>query len=149
MPTGVVPPTHHITPSTPPPNQKHNIKTCHYHRHCCLFCRCLCTRQPVPQALPPCQAPDNDDDNKETTVRRYPTEQLHDPGSNRALCSVPLPPRHPGQRGQQRCGRGGPRPDFLLRWVPRGFDTALVVGIVVAIGGRRGKGGRRGGLRYS
>jgi hypothetical protein len=23
---------------------------------------------------------------------RHPTEQLHNPGSNRALCSVPLPP---------------------------------------------------------
>ena len=26
------------------------------------------------------------------TVRRYPTERLHDPGSDRALSSAPLPP---------------------------------------------------------
>ena len=26
------------------------------------------------------------------TVRRYLTKRLHDPGSNRALCSAPLPP---------------------------------------------------------
>ncbi len=25
-------------------------------------------------------------------MRRYPTERLHDPGSDRALSSVPLPP---------------------------------------------------------
>ncbi len=26
------------------------------------------------------------------TVRRHPTERLHEPGSNRALCSAPLTP---------------------------------------------------------
>ena len=26
------------------------------------------------------------------TERRYPAEQLHDPGSKRTLCSAPLPP---------------------------------------------------------
>ena len=30
---------------------------------------------------------------------------------------------------------GGPRPDVLRRWVPHGFDAALVVGVVIAVGG--------------
>jgi hypothetical protein len=68
-------------------------------------------------------------------VRRYPTERLHDPGSDRALCSAPSPPR-PGRRGRRRRGLGGPRPDVLRRWVPRGFDAALVGG-----GEREGGGG--------
>jgi hypothetical protein len=73
-------------------------------------------------------------------VRRYPIERLHDPGSNRALCSAPLPPRRPGWRGRQQRGLGGPWPIVLRRRVPRGFDTALVIGVVVVV-----RGGREGG----
>ena len=77
-------------------------------------------------------------------MRRYPTKQMHDPGSNMELCSAPLPPPRPGQRGRQRCGLGGLRPDVVLRRrVPRGFNAALVVGVVVAVGGERGGGARR------
>jgi hypothetical protein len=41
-----------------------------YHRRCCLFRRCLRARQPPPRAIPPHRAPDNDDEDKETTMRR-------------------------------------------------------------------------------
>ena len=72
-------------------------------------------------------------------MRRYPTERLHDPGSDKALCSAPSPPR-PGRWGWRRRGLGGPRRDVLRRWVPCGFDAVLVGGVVVAVGGR-GRGG--------
>ena len=40
-------------------------------------------------------------------MRRYPTERLHNPGSDRELCSAPLPPPRPGRRVRRRCGLGG------------------------------------------
>ena len=50
-------------------------------------------------------------------------------------CSAPLPPR-----GRRQRGLGGTRPVVLRQWFHRGFDAALVVGIVVAVGGRQGRG---------
>jgi hypothetical protein len=76
------------------------------------------------------------------TVRRHLTKQLHDPGSYKALCSAPPP--HSGRQGRQQrgLGLGGLPPVVLRRQVHHGIDAALVVNIVVAIGGRRG-GARR------
>ena len=72
-------------------------------------------------------------------VRRYLTERLRDPGSDRALCSAPPPP-HCGQWGQRRRGLGGPRPVVFRRRVHCGVDASLVIGVVVAVGGRWGGG---------
>jgi hypothetical protein len=46
-------------------------------------------------------------------VRRYPTERLHDPGSDRALCSATLPP--PALNG---------RDDDEAGWVARGLTSS-------------------------
>jgi hypothetical protein len=48
------------------------------------------------------------------TARRYPTERLHDPGSDRAQCSAPLPP--PPVVG------GGDDND--VDWVARGLSSS-------------------------
>ncbi len=72
-------------------------------------------------------------------MRRYLTEHLCDPGSDRVQCSAP-PPRC-GQWGQQRRGLGGPRPVVLRRRVHHGVDTVPVVGVIVSVRGRQRGGG--------
>jgi len=49
-------------------------------------------------------------------------------------------PARSGRWGRRQRGLGGPWPVILRKQVHRGFDAALVVGIVVAIGGRQGRG---------
>jgi hypothetical protein len=46
-------------------------------------------------------------------MRRYPTERLHNPGSDRALCSAPLPP--PALDGGD---------DDNADWVARGLTSS-------------------------
>ena len=66
-------------------------------------------------------------------MRRYPIERLHDPGSDMALSSAPLPP--PALDGGDDDDAG---------WVARGLTSsgdgslvsALVGGVVVSVGGR-------------
>jgi hypothetical protein len=70
-------------------------------------------------------------------MRRFLTEHLRDPGSDRAQCSAPLPPPRCRRWGRQQRGLGGPRPVVLRRRVHCGVDAAPVVGVVVAVGGRR------------
>ena len=78
-------------------------------------------------------------------MQRHLADQLCDPGSDRALCSAPLPPPVLG---------GGDNDD--LDWVARVLSSSgdgsivalmlrwsLVVGAVVAVGGRRGGEGAR------
>jgi len=131
----------------------HN-KTCHYHCCRCLFRRCLHARQPPPQAPPPRRAPDDNttirDDRRPpppSPRRRYNDEglvyraEVPDQAAARSRERQGAVFCRPGRRGRQRCGLGGPRPDVVLRRrVLRGFDAALVVGVVVAVGGR-GEGG--------
>ncbi len=60
-------------------------------------------------------------------------------------CSVlrPSPSPRCGWWRRQRRGLGGPRPVVLRRRFHRGVDAALVVGVIVAVGGRwRGGAGR-------
>jgi hypothetical protein len=68
------------------------------------------------------------------TVRRYPTERLHDPGSDRALCSAPSPP--PALDGGD---------DDDADWVARGLtssgDRSLVASTLRWSAGGRGRGG--------
>ena len=81
------------------------------------------------------------------TARRYPTERLHDPGSDRAQCSAPLPPPVVG---------GGNNED--VDWVARGLSSSGSGSIVASTlrgspasllpsGG--GGGGGQGGSRNS
>jgi len=76
------------------------------------------------------------------TALRYPTERLHDPRSDRAQCSAPLPPPRCGWWRRRRRGLGGLRPVVLWWRVHRGVDAAPVVGVIVAVGGKRRGGGR-------
>ncbi len=78
-------------------------------------------------------------------MRRYPTERLHDPGSNRALCSAPSPP--PALDGGD---------DDDADWVACGLtssgDKSLVAStlrwsaVLLSPWGGEGGGGRQGGL---
>ena len=77
-------------------------------------------------------------------MRRYLTERLRDPGSNRALCSAPPPPVVGGGDDDDV--------DWMAHGllssddgsiVARGVDASLVVGVVVTVGGRRGGGAGR------
>ena len=81
-------------------------------------------------------------------MRRYLTERLRDPGSNRALCSAPPPPVVGGGDDDDV--------DWMAHGllssddgsiVARGVDASLVVGVVVTVGGRRG--GGQGGSQNS
>ena len=47
-----------------------------------------------------------------------------------------------GRWGRRLRGLGGPRPVVFRRRVQRGVDASLIIGVVVAVGGRRGEGGR-------
>jgi hypothetical protein len=77
------------------------------------------------------------------TVRRHLTERLHDPGSNRVFCAPPSPPGAFWEAGMMTTWTGWPAACRPQTTVPSWFDTALVVGIVDAVGGRQGGGGAR------
>jgi hypothetical protein len=64
---------------------------------------------------------------------------MHNPGSDRALvfCN-PHTSSRLGRRGQQQRGLSCPQPVVLWQRVPHGVNAALVVGVIVAIGGRGG-----------
>ena len=78
---------------------------------------------------------------------RYLTDRLCNPGSDRAqVFCTPYAPSHPGQRGRQRRGLSRPQRVVLRQLVPCGVNAALIVGVIVAVGGGGGV-GRRGEAR--
>ena len=68
------------------------------------------------------------------------------PGATGRCVLHPSPPPRCGRCGQQRHGLGGPRPVNLRQRVHRGVNAALVVGVVVAVRGRRGGGREARGI---
>ena len=59
--------------------------------------------------------------------------------------AAPPPPARSGRWGQRQRGLDGTRPVVLRQRFHRGFNAALVVSIVVAIGGRQGGGEKASG----
>ena len=70
---------------------------------------------------------------------RYLTKWQCDPRSDRALMfCTPHKPSRPGRQGQQQRGLSCLQPFVLQQGGPRGVNNALVVGVVVAVGGEGG-----------
>ncbi len=83
---------------------------CHYHRCCCLFCRCLPAWKPLPGALPPRLRRRR----QGMSVQRHLTKRLRDPGSDRVFYAPPSQPWHV---------LGGGDDDNAV-WVARGLSSS-------------------------
>ena len=66
------------------------------------------------------------------------TKRLRDPGSDRALVFCPTHTPSRAWRGRQQRRLSRLQPVVFRQRVPHGVNAALVVGVIVAIGGRGG-----------